>query len=69
MGKFKKDLKCSRRETIELCPICNSLQSAKEIWPKAEEFDFTVVYDCGTEIKYRTDQSGAAYYKSCNGEF
>ena len=68
MGKFNKHLECKKHDTIELCPICNSMKKPHSEWPEMGTHAFTIPYDCGTEIDYPIGSNGAMYGVSCDGQ-
>lgn len=68
MGKFNQHLECPKHDTLDVCPICNSLQKPRSEWPESGTHAFTIPYECGTEIDYPIGSNGAMYGVSCNGE-
>ena len=68
MGAFNKHLRCHKNQTIELCPLCNSLQKPKDEWPESGTHVFTIPYECGTQIDFPIGHNGATYGVTCDGE-
>lgn len=68
MGKFNIHLECPKNDTIELCPICNSMKKPQSEWPEGGTHAFTIPYECGTEIDYPIGHNGALYGVTCTGE-